>query len=44
MTTSNNTTRSERDLSLLAIAAANMIVLADDLLGILSDILSLFMG
>ncbi|WP_417248601.1 hypothetical protein [Celeribacter sp.] len=44
MTTSNNKTRTERDLQILALAAANMIVLADDLLSILSDILSLFIG
>lgn len=44
MTASNNTTRSARNFHLLAIATANLIVLADDLFGIIFDALSAIMA
>lgn len=44
MTASNNTTRSQRDFHLLAIASANLIVLADDFIGVIFDALSVIIS
>ncbi|WP_162804643.1 hypothetical protein [Tritonibacter mobilis] len=44
MTTSNNAMRSARNFHLLAITTANLIVLADDFIGIMFDAMSLIIS